>query len=554
VSDQFANLLSVHEVGAGASEDPATKEITFTSGSGSYNPANGAANITYSGYVQAGFEDASCPGDGTAGDTTCFWIRIANPTLRVDGAGNGSLTAEVTSQAYAEHGGIAPGGTDTQRVLVTTFDADQTDWTAGSPMGSLTATPDWTGVLAAGSAEASDAGITNPAQPYNGASFAQPFIKQLYPSVKAHFFQTTPTAQPNKVPASFVAEAPAMKVSSKVSAVSPSGGLTLQVSGTGFNGTTNPGDNGVLVGIAESGGLPDVSTPASMSNFAGAALVAPSAITNGAFSVSVTAATAKLDPTKSYSIYTWQAYSHSNVTQDTETPVSINFGALTDAPAVTASILKFNETDGLVVNVTGTHFVGETNPGDNGVYVGIAEAGGLPNVSSPAGMSAFVATAYLPKALLSSGGFSTSLTANWASLTAGKSYAVYTWQAHTHSNTSQDTQTVLPIEWPTQPVEPTVPAATATNAQVVSKKGHLTITVAPTAGGAAPDGLVKVALTKGKKKRKKVRVVEGVLVNGTVTLKAARLSKGKWRATVAYLGSSTNAPSVTKLVVRVKRR
>ena len=213
VSTQFANHLSNHTVGGGATED-GSKVVSFPHTSGNYNPVDGTGTINYGGWVQGGFANPGCaPGDGTPGDTTCYRVKIANPSVTVDQTGHGFITAEVYSVAFIAQGAPA-GETDTKRVTVTTFDADQDDWTAGSPFGTLSATTDWTGVLAPGSAGAAEAGINDPNQPYDGASFAQPFIKQLYSSVKSHFYQSTAAAQPDKAPASFVAQAPKIGVTS----------------------------------------------------------------------------------------------------------------------------------------------------------------------------------------------------------------------------------------------------------------------------------------------------------------------------------------------------
>jgi hypothetical protein len=429
VSNQFGSSLPNHTVGGGATED-GSKVVSFPRTSGNYNPVDGTGTINYGGWVQGGFANPACDGDGTPGDTTCYRVKIANPSVTVDQTGHGFITADVYSIAYFVSGDVPAGSTDTKRVKVTTFDADQDDWTPGSPFGTLTATPDWTGVLAPGSAEAIEAGITDPNRPYDGASFAQPFIKQLYPSVKAHFHQTSATAQPNKAPASFVAEAPTMAVTYTATSTNATNGLTLQVKGAGFRGVTNPGDTGVYVGVAESGGMPDVSSLDAMSNFAGSNYVTSTAINNGAFTTSVTIPANKLDPSKSYSIYTWQAHIHSNLTQDTQTPLTIDWVALQKP---------------LVVNTT-------------------------------------------------------------------------------------------------------------TSARVTNKKGRLAVTVTPASGATPANGVVKVVMKKGKKKKLKTRTVRGNLVNGKVALKAPKLSKGKWRTTVNYLGSATHNPSSTSLVVNVKKR
>lgn len=532
ISQQFVNSLPVHTTGDGATEDETSRVVTFGAGQGSYNPANGAATVSYSGWVQGAFKNASCPGDGTPGDTTCYWVRFANPTVTVDGEGHGSITAEVTSRAYLAAGGVDPGGTDTQRVLVTTFDADESDWTAGATAddnGSLTATPHWENVLTAGSPEALDAGITNTAHPVDNSSFAQPLIKQLYPSVKSHFYKSN-ASQPNKVPAEFTAQAAAMTVSKTITAVSPTNGLTVRVNGTGFRGVTNPGDAGVYVGIAEAGGLPDVSSPSGMGAFAAAAYVPAGQIVNGAFAATMTAPTDKLDSGETYAIYTWQAHTHSNVTQDTETALPINFGQLENAPEVEATIVEQNAVDGVEVEVSGSHFVAATNPDDAGVYVGIAPAGGLPDVSSPGGQSAFAVAAYIPA--LPTGSFTRTLTAPIAKLDTGKAYAVYTWQAHTHSNTSQDTVTALPITW--SQVQVSGPAAASVGTPA-------TFTVALPAGATG-----SVTVSEGGKQLGVVTATAG-----KATYVANALAVGQRTLTFAYAGDGGNLPGVATASISV---
>lgn len=113
-------------------------------------------------------------------------------------------------------------------------------------------------------------------------------------------------------------------------------------------------------------------------------------------------------------------------------------------PSVTATVASATATEGVKVNVTGDGFRGVTNTDDNGVYVGLYASGGLPNVSSQAGAAAFAAAQWIPAASLTNGSFTTTLTAP-ASKLVNQSYSVYTWQAHTHSNTSQDTETPVTI-------------------------------------------------------------------------------------------------------------
>lgn len=105
-------------------------------------------------------------------------------------------------------------------------------------------------------------------------------------------------------------------------------GVAFRVNGYGFTAVTNPGDNGVYVGLAEAGGLPPVDDRENTDLFAGVAWVMPSSFSGDTWVTSFVADPEKLDPTKSYSLYTWQAHTHSNTTQDTETPVVIDWASL----------------------------------------------------------------------------------------------------------------------------------------------------------------------------------------------------------------------------------
>lgn len=103
------------------------------------------------------------------------------------------------------------------------------------------------------------------------------------------------------------------------------GAPAFTVNGVGFRAVTNPGDNGVYAGLAPSGGIPDLDQEEGIAYFAGANWVMPNQIVNTAFTTSFVADPDKLDPTVQYSLYTWQAHTHSNASQDTETPVTIDW-------------------------------------------------------------------------------------------------------------------------------------------------------------------------------------------------------------------------------------
>ena len=76
------------------------------------------------------------------------------------------------------------------------------------------------------------------------------------------------------------------------------------------------------------------------------------------------------------------------------------------------------------------------------------------------------------------------------------------------------------------------------------KAGKLTVTAA--AIGTTPVGKLKTLLTKGSKNRS----VTGRLHNGVVTLRLPKLSKGTWKVTVTYAGSSHHKKAGTSLKVR----
>ena len=225
-------------------------------------------------------------------------------------------------------------------------------------------------------------------------------------------------------------------------------------------------------------------------------------------------------------------------------------------PSVTATVA--GTATGAVVTVQGSEFSAVTNPGDAGVYVGIAPAGGLPDVSTPAAQSNFLTADWVTPARLADGTFTSTLTVDAAAVDRTKAYAVYTWQAHSHSNTSQDTQTpidlvaALPAVTPETPTKPSVTplAVTAPVAVVVptvsarlskkkvsakvkaKKRAKVKVTVKAPAVKKVT-GKVKVVL---KKKGSKAKRLTAKVKNGKATLRAPKLARGKYTVTVRYSG------------------
>lgn len=419
ISQQFDDHLSTHTLTDGATES-ADGVITFPGGVGSFDSATGLSEVAYDGAVEGAFVNAGA---------TFYKVTIADPIVRVDATGKGEITAVVSAWNAAAMGSSEE-STEPTRVRVTTFDASASDWTQAEGVATLTETPDWVGVLPEG--EKSQALGIGAGKPVDGGSFAPEFLAQITSGVRAHFYASAAN-QPKKAPSSFTASAP-----------------------------------------------------------------------------------------------------------------------IADAPAVRAT--SVSSAAGVKVTVTGESFRGVTNPGDNGIYVGIARAGGLPDVSDITKQDSFVVATWLSAAQIAEGTFTVDLTAPSAKLDPRLKYAVYTWQAHGHSNTSQDTQTPVAIDWKKlgYPLASTTTAKVA-KAPTTKKAGKATIRVA--SSRYVPGGKVKVVYRGGKLKGKKVKVAKTISLSaqGTATLKLPKSAKGKRTLKVTYLGSSLHKASTKTVKVKVKR-
>lgn len=216
-------------------------------------------------------------------------------------------------------------------------------------------------------------------------------------------------------------------------------------------------------------------------------------------------------------------------------------------PAVTATVTALSPTAGVSIRTDGVGFTGVTNPGDDGVYVGLAPSGGLPATGSMADQGKFLAADWVTAAAMPAGTFSRTLTAPAAKLDPTKKYSIYTWQAHAHSNATQDTETPVTINWEAFKTASPVAATWKTKPKVEGKKSKLDVSVGPGATGEVTVTLVK----KGAKKAKKV---QGTLVDGAVQLQLPKLTKGRWTITVAYSGDVRHLASQTTTTVKVKAK
>ena len=327
ISPRFDDHLSTHTLSDGASEDE-DGVVSFPLVAADLDPATGAGTLTYDGSVKGAFAMMG---------TEYYSVTLADPAVSVAEDGSGSLTAVVSAANAASQQGEAA-ATDPTRVLVTTF-ADAA-WTPTSGLSTLQATPDWAGVLPAGSPAALALGLSE-TQPVDGQSFAPEFLAQLTPGVRAHFYASGSGSgsDATKQPSAFAAEAAGPQVAVSTSSATPDA-LVLDVDGSGFTGVTNPGDDGVYVGLAPAGGLPDTDSQEDQDAFAAAAWVPAAQMTDGTIDVTLTADPADLDAQRDYSVYTWQAHAHSNTSQDTETEVAIDWAALGLADVASTTTVK----------------------------------------------------------------------------------------------------------------------------------------------------------------------------------------------------------------------
>lgn len=209
--------------------------------------------------------------------------------------------------------------------------------------------------------------------------------------------------------------------------------------------------------------------------------------------------------------------------------------ALADGtPTVTGVTAAIERPCLLRLVVAGEGFSAETNPGDSGIYVGLAAAGGMPDVEDREDQDQFAASTWVRPDQMADGTIAVALNADPRSrLDSSVDYAVYTWQAHDHSNPSQDTETPVSLDWQalTAPIDSVTEVSVAKRPKA-RKRGALDVTVGGDCGSA--EGTVKVQATKkGKVKRTQAR-----LDRGEARVRLPKLPRGTWRTRVTYRPSA----------------
>ncbi|WAA66609.1 HtaA domain-containing protein [Microbacterium oxydans] len=186
-------------------------------------------------------------------------------------------------------------------------------------------------------------------------------------------------------------------------------------------------------------------------------------ITDGAFSVDLTAAADKLDRTKSYEVIVWKQ--HTMPAADTiyarsTVPVSEEQwnAILPEGPALGATVKTATAKDGLTVTAAASKL------GDiPGAYVALIEKGTEGEVTAGAG---FLAMQYVQKVTF--GAFAVDLTTAAKNLDRTKSYEVIVWKQHTTPDAdtiyARGDVTITDAQWralfgekPTDPKPPTKP-------------------------------------------------------------------------------------------------
>lgn len=223
--------------------------------------------------------------------------------------------------------------------------------------------------------------------------------------------------------------------------------------------------------------------------------------------------------------------------------------ATESGPSVEVATIDTSYAGGLELSVSGTGFTAVTNPGDAGVYVGLAPSGGLPETDDQEDMDKFAAAAWVMPHQMADGTFTVDLVAPTDKLVRGTDYSVYTWQAHSHSNTTQDTETPVSIDWDALRAPTTVKGSVAEK-PTSSTSGRLRVTVAGAQGSGTPRGTIEVDLVRnGMVKDSLSKRLKG----GRATLALPKLAKGEWRIKVRYLGSGRHLPDATTVRIKVTR-
>lgn len=231
-------------------------------------------------------------------------------------------------------------------------------------------------------------------------------------------------------------------------------------------------------------------------------------------------------------------------------PATLTFSAESaTAPTVTTTVVSESKTDGVQVKVDGQDFT----PGAVGVYAILAPANTVIDFSDQ-DEAAKYETQWVTPAQFTDGAFTTVISANPDKLQVGKQYAVYTIAAHGSTDRSQDTETLVNIDWtkfedPKPAVKRASKATLKINKKANRKKaGKATVTVK---GTPKATGKVKVTIKiAGVKKAKKLTIKLNKKGKASFNLPKAK-KKAQYKITVKYTGDK-NYKASKKVVKKYK--
>lgn len=295
----------------------------FSNGTGKYDSANGATTLNFTGSVRLG--------NTSQGN---YYIELTDPTVSVDSAGDGSLTARVVVKSP----GSAP-ATDRGRVEIVDLPSvpNATTWSV---------TPPWAGV-----------GAPDSTAPLDGKQFAPAFVDLLDASMR-NWFRASSSAEatvsrseynslktPSPVAINFTQAAwtPALQITNAEN-LQPGETRTIGVHGTGFD----PGkQGGAVAGMYVVFGPNPAATTNGYTdpNMYGAAAYLPAGPnSNGEFSTTLTITGNYTDSngqawspaSTTLGVSVWAAHTRQTTAWDAFTPMSFATPAPTPQPATPA--------------------------------------------------------------------------------------------------------------------------------------------------------------------------------------------------------------------------
>jgi hypothetical protein len=209
-----SSLAPSHQAGVPAHKEPANGWVFPLASNATYNPATGAMQLNFAGSLTLGNVNQGG-----------YRIMLANPTITVDAADNGTVKADVSycaSTADCLNPWIGP-----VNATITTFNLPDASVTASGLERSFTVTPFWATV---------------------GNRFHQEFLDALPASLRAHFRATGSSSDVNKPPAPLTVEFDYLN--------SVGGDVTLAVGGATTSGvSTNLLAVGALAIVAVGAGV-----------------------------------------------------------------------------------------------------------------------------------------------------------------------------------------------------------------------------------------------------------------------------------------------------------